>query len=457
MPSSFGRAVVHDSRAIYPSTATQRLSFLRCCVRAYTDAAILFALLVGVVTSPLTVANAAESPILELTEALRLAAADQPQIETLHLQEQSAREAAEAERELPDPKLAFGVQNLPATGPDSFRLDRDEMTMLSVGVMQDVVTREKRSASSARMTAEAARLAAEADVKGREIRRDAGFAWIDAFEAQQRANALRKLVTELSSERAVSAERLASSGERSSTVLALDMEIARTRDQLFVAQRDESRARASLARWIGEHAVRPLPEHLHRDLIASADPAKAKPASLDAHPLIQSTEHAIEVTLREADRARADRRPDWGWQLMYGHRQDLADMVSLQVTIGLPINRADRQDRKLAEKLAMATAARSDLADRRRELEAQLASARADLTASIARLREHQERLLPAARARLATAEAAYAGGSGQLPDVWAARREMVDVLLHHEMIMAEGVRALMQLEWLVGTPEMQS
>jgi outer membrane protein TolC len=447
MPSSFGRAVVHDSRAISVATGV-RSSRSRVC------APTLSAVLCGLIASSWTPIEAAEPQLLELSEALQLAAADQPQIEALRLQEQSAREAAQAERELPDPKLALGVQNLPVTGPDSFRLDGDEMTMLSVGVMQDVVTREKRNASSARMTAEAARLTAEADAKSREIRRDAGLAWLEVFEAQQRAILSRKLVAELSAERQVSTERVASSRASSSAVLTLDMEIARTRDRLLVAQRDEARARAALARWIGEHALRPLPAHLSHDLVASADPASAQPASLESHPLIRASARAIDAAEREADRARAERRPDWGWQLMYGQRQDLADMVSLQVTVGLPFNRADRQDRKLAEKLAMASAARGDLLDRRREMEAQLASARADLDASIARLREHQDRLLPAARTRLATAEAAYAGAMGQLDDVWAARREMDDVMLHHEMIMADGLRALMQLEWLVGSTE---
>src|SRR5690606_1084147 len=186
--------------------------------------------------------DAAEAQMLELHEVLKLASANQPQLDALHLQEQSAREAAQSERELPDPKLAFGVQNLPVTGADSFRLDRDEMTMLSVGLMQDVVTREKRAASSARMSAEAERLAAEADNKRREIRRDAAFAWLDVFEAQRRADALRELAAEQTSERAVSAERLASSSDGASAVLALDMEISRVRDQLIVAQRDEARA-----------------------------------------------------------------------------------------------------------------------------------------------------------------------------------------------------------------------
>lgn len=454
MRDLFGRAVVCDSRLMPTSGSNRPTSLTRHLAGARRHVSVLCAVLaIGLASSPCTALADAEQ-VLDLGEALTLAASDQPQIESLHLQAQSALEAARAEGELPDPKLAFGVQNLPVTGADSFRLDSDEMTMLSVGLMQDVVTREKRAASSARMTAEAAKLAAEADAKKREVRRDAAFAWLDTFEAQRRAAALRKLTAEISSERAVTTERVAFSTDSASAVLALDMEIARLRDQLIVAQRDEARARAALARWIGEHALRPLPEQLPHDLLAKADSTRAVPVSLDTHPSIQSAERAVEVARSEADRARAERRPDWGWQLMYGQRQDLADMVSLQVTVGLPVDRSNRQDRRISEKLAMAAAARAELLNRRRELETELAVARADLDGSIARLREHQERLVPAARTRLATAEAAYGGGSGQLLDVWQARREMVEVSLHHEMILAEGLRALTQIEWLVGGVE---
>lgn len=447
----FGRAASSSSRPHRNDRDLVRSALAR--LRRSRASALGVIAIVGAVSSGSSMA-ADQGHVLELAEATALASQDQPQLDALRQQEQSALEAARAERELPDPKLAFAVQNVPVTGADAFRLDRDEMTMLSVGVTQDMITRRKRAASSARMTAEAALRAAEEEAGRRDIRREAAFAWLAAFEAQQRALAFRKLTAEMTVEREISARQLASGDESAGAILAIDAEISRLRDQLIVAQRDEGRARAALSRWIGEHALRPLPERLSHDLVAGADVKHAIRAALAAHPTVLAAERAIDVALREADRARAERRPDWGWQLMYGQRQDLPDMVSLQVTIGLPLNRADRQDRRIAEKLAAAGATRSELYDRRRRLEAELAAARADLDASLARLREHEERLLPAARTRLDAAEAAYAGGSGALPEVWRARREMVEVALHHEMILADGVRALVQLEWLVGRQE---
>lgn len=398
--------------------------------------------------------NAQEREVLTLARAVALVSEDQPQLAVLQSQEQAALAAAQAEGELPDPRFAFGVQNVPATGDDAFRLDRDDMTMVTLGIMQDVVTRAKRDAASARMSAEAARLSAERRLNARTIQREVALAWVDAFESQQRAATLRKLVAEMSAEREVSAAQVSSGTRRASDVLALDIEVSATRDELILAERDEARARAVLSRWIGEAALRPLPDSLAHELSTQPDLAAAA-REIDSHPALQSSGHAIEAALSAVDRARAERQPDWGWQLMYGQRQDdRADMVSFQVTVGLPWNRADRQDRRIAEKLAEASAMRSDLSDRRQMLEAEFSSIRADLTASAERLREHEKQRIPNARARLETSQGAYVGGGGSLLEVWQARRAWIEASFHHDMILSDRARALAKLAWITGATE---
>lgn len=391
---------------------------------------------------------------LTLAEAVALVSEDQPQLMALASREQAALEGAKAETELPDPKLVFGLQNVPVTGGDAFHLDRDDMTMMGVGVMQDVVTRRKREAASARMSAEAGRLSAERILSARTIRREVALVWVDAFEAQRRAATLRKQLAEMNAERQVAAATLSSGGSRASDVLRLDTELTMARDELILAERDEARARAALSRWVGDDSQRPLPETLPHELSAAVDPAAASDAIVD-HPSLQVAQRAMDVALRDVERARADRVPDWGWQLMYGQRQgDRSDMVSVQVTVGLPLARASRQDRRIAEGLAEASAMRSEAADRQRMLQAELAIIQADLKADEQRLREHENHRIPTARAWLDAAQAAYAGGAGSLLDVWQARRSWIEASLHHEMIIAERARTLASLAWLTGDLE---
>src|SRR5262245_27304331 len=81
-------------------------------------------------------APAAYADPLPFADAVSRAATDGPVITA----RTAALEAAEREvgpaGALPDPQLVLGLDNVPATGPDQFRLDRDEMTMQRVGVMQ---------------------------------------------------------------------------------------------------------------------------------------------------------------------------------------------------------------------------------------------------------------------------------------------------------------------------------
>src|SRR3546814_13319713 len=73
------------------------------------------------------------------------------------------------------------------------------------------------------------------------------------------------------------------------------------------------------------------------------------------------------VAERAIDIARADRKADWGWSAMYGQRGGgRSDMVTLQVTIDLPLNKARLQNRRIAEASELAAAARDRAEDTRR-------------------------------------------------------------------------------------------
>ncbi len=128
----------------------------------------------------------AEQP-LALDEAVRLAVERQPLLRSLESAAAAARQAAVAEAQLPDPKLRLGVLNLPATGVDAFRLNREDMTMTTIGLMQDMVRSEKREAAARFMRVEAGRWESEQGVTAQTIRREAALAWLDAYEALRRA------------------------------------------------------------------------------------------------------------------------------------------------------------------------------------------------------------------------------------------------------------------------------
>lgn len=394
----------------------------------------------------------AQTP-LTMEQAMRLAIERQPLLQSYDHAASAAREAAVAEGQLPDPRIRFGVQNAPITGADAYRLNRIDMTMSSVGIMQEVVRSEKRDAAAQRMRVEASQIESEKSASASSIRRDTALAWLDAYEAQRKVDSYRAMATEMAAERQVALSRLASGGA-TDEIFKLDTMQSMTNDKRLSAERDARKARAMLARWIGAAAHTPLAESLP----ALAPPATRQASLINQHPQLEAARRAEQVVQAEIDRAKVDHLPNWGWEVMYGQRQgDRSDLLSVQISMDLPWDRAQRQDRRTAEKLALAERARHLTQDKSRELSAELESAWADWDAAQARLAEHDQRLLPAAKARLATAQAAYTGGNAALSNVWDARRGALDAALEHWIILVDQQRAAVRLAYLTqNTQEMQ-
>ena len=83
---------------------------------------------------------------LSFDDALALAVRETPALRAESVQIDAARQAAIPAGELPDPKLALGIDNLPIEGPDRFSLGSEPMTMQRIGVMQEFPNDAKRGA-----------------------------------------------------------------------------------------------------------------------------------------------------------------------------------------------------------------------------------------------------------------------------------------------------------------------
>ncbi|MDD2834461.1 MAG: TolC family protein [Methylotenera sp.] len=388
---------------------------------------------------------------LTLTEAMQLATQNQPLLQSLNDAAAAALEVAVAEGQLPDPKLKLGVLNLPINRGDALNFNRDDMTMTSIGVMQEITPSQKREAASSIMQAEARQFHTEQTATSRSIQRDVALAWLDAYEAQRKTLLYQQITDEMNAERKIAIFRISSGAAQANDVLRLDRELSMTKDKLLTAQRDERRARSGLARWIGEASLRPFPADLP-DLPTTLNGAQGL-AELEEHPLLENARYGEHVAIAEVERAKTERLQNWSWELMYGKRRsDLSDMVTLQVAIDLPWDRANRQDRRTAEKILLVEKARKLTEDRHRELAAELESAKADWDLAQAREDEHQQRLIPTVQARLELTQAGYASGRLALVEVWEARRSLIDVEIEHWTILADRARAAVKLGYLLNS-----
>jgi outer membrane protein TolC len=388
----------------------------------------------------------AQAP-LTLAEALRIAEARAPAVAASASAAQGARELAAAARQLPDPVLRAGIDNVPIGGSDALSLTRDSMTMRRIGVMQEYVSAAKREARRDREERDARRFEAEGAMSLTEARTEVATAWYDRVYAGRSEQLLTGLADELAMQaRAVEAQ-LGSGKAVAADVLAVRSLAVQTKDRVLAAQRQQQAATARLTRWLGEEARRRPADD---EAILPTESEVQALATHDLHDIAHLRVLAGQVAVAEADVtvARENRTPNWSWEVAYQQRgPGYSNMISLGVSVPLPVDRAQRQDRELAARLAQRDQARELLEDARRRHGAEFEAMRVDWLALRDRQRELEVSLLPLARQRVDAQLAAYRGGQQPLAPVLDARRALVDAQLSILDLEREAARLWAQLQ----------
>ncbi len=389
---------------------------------------------------------------LTLQAAVATATAQSRMLEADRLQTQAAREMAVVAGQRPDPVLKLGLTNLPIDGPDRFTLGRDFMTMRSVGVMQEITRADKLRARLrlAEQEIEAAVIAQR--LTAADLQQAASIAWLERSIQESLRELLmgQKARAELEVQ---AAESLYRSGKGAQAdVFAARSQVELIKDRITEAERGIGVAKAQLARWIGEAADRPL----------AARAALALPgwtrgdlrAQILEQPTIAAAAQQEALARAEAQVAQTEKRSDWSAELMYSKRgSQFSDMVSINLSVPLQWNQAQRQDRELAAKLARVEQVRALREDLQREREAEVRALLQEWASHEERLRRHDEALLPLAEQRSTAALSAYRAGPGSLPSVLEARRDAIEVHLDRLGIETEIARLWARLNFL--SPQM--
>ncbi len=406
---------------------------------AFLSAALIIAGLPG--------ASLAAEPALALRDAQRLAIDRSRSLAGQRLAIAASRDMAVAAGQFPDPVVTLGIENVPAEGSDKFSLTRDFMTMKRVAVMQELTGGEKRRLRAERYELEAQKGVIEEQATLATIQRDVALAWFDAWHAEAMAGVLaEQRVRGLQEIEAAEAEYRAGRGSQSEVLMA-HSSLAMLDDRAAELEKRVRTTRTMLTRWTGEEASRALGP---RPDIGSIDMGMHD-GMFALHPQIQVLARAQEIAASEARLARANRTPDWSIELAYSERASrFGDMFSVGVSIPLPWDRANRQDRQAAAKLALASQAEAQREEALRQHEAEVRAMFQEWDSNRTRLVRYEREILPLASRRAEATVAAYRGGKSNQGDVLAARRAELEARLQALQLESETARLWAQLNYLM-------
>jgi outer membrane protein TolC len=278
-----------------------------------------------------------------------------------------------------------------------------------------------------------------------EVRTDVAIAWYDRLYAWRTEQLLQGLADEIAMQQRATEAQVSSGKASAADVLTTRAMLVQARDRVLTAHRQQQAATAKLARWLGEDASRPPVDD-------AALPSDAEVATLPEHdlhniPHLRVLAGQADVADAEVKVAEQNRSPNWSWEVSYAQRGPAySNMISVGVSVPLPIARGDRQDRELAARLAQRDQARELLEDARRRHRSEFSAMRIEWQALRERQRQLESALLPVTRQRIEAVLAAYGSGQQNLSAVLEARRAEVDARIQILELERDAARVWAQL-----------
>ncbi len=390
---------------------------------------------------------------LTLDDALQLALARSPVLAQARAEIEAGRNKVEYDSQLPDPALTLDAQNLPAS---TFALNQSGMSMLGIGVSQKFPPPGKLGLIRRRLEQDTNAL------RFRKLNLKAGIVravrriWLELYYDD-------RVLAILAENRTLyrQAKQAALVRYRAGRGLAADvLEVQIAADKL-IDREDRWRARRRqaqnrLAQWLA------LPSNDHFAVAQSfphlpaVPPRSALLQGLVHHPAVAAQDDVIHAAQLDAAAARRDFYPSYELSASWAHRAApfvrVANLVSVGVTMTMPLFPGRRQSARLREREAKIDVARDQRDELLLNLRQQAQSRYADYDSLTHRIRLLRDKLLPEARQAAVASLSAMRTGNLPLTGALAAQRAVLDQTLRMWRLKTSRARVAADLDYLATT-----
>ncbi len=403
----------------------------------------------------LTTASGVSAAELTLQAAEQLALKDDFTLQAIKARSRSLTELSVAVASLPDPQLKLGFANLPT---DTFQLGRDNMTQTVIGVRQSFPRGQTRTLNSTRLHKSVARSDAEAEDRKFTVLLAVREEYTHIYLHRERQKILQQSLIVFTDLAEITRDYYATGRAQQQDAVQAQLEVSKVEERLTRIQQQEEEARARLTEWIGSDAYRDLDPHWPH--IAQPAPAPQIVAGLVEHPRIRAWQHEIAKSRTTEEIARQAYKPGFAVDLAYGGRggqnpdgTDRSDMLSVLVTMDIPLFTKSRQDRVLASSIADTSSIQYARDDIYRSMRARVNQNAATLAREQERLELYEDHLLPQAAFNAEAAFEAYQEAVDDLTALMRARISEFELQLSHAALLADEVVTRARLLYLQGEP----
>nr|MBA3731105.1 TolC family protein [Gammaproteobacteria bacterium] len=406
---------------------------------------VVAACLLTVFSLPIVAADSLSgTKLLRSQQLVKAVLARNPSLPALRAAAQAAVSRIEPTGALEDPTVAFALAPQTITGERLSQSIRLSQAIPWPGTLTLRADAARDEAVAASQDLADLRLEIIAATK-------AGFAeWYYVHQALAINEANRDLLIEL---RNVAETQYAAGRATQQDVIQAELEHARLLHEALALERQQRSIQAQLNALLNRAPSEYLaPPAELAPPAAPPDLQVLQQTAIENHPEIKGLQAQLDASRARVDLAGKDFYPDFEIMADYDSFWDEDDQrFTVGVGVNVPWNRSKYRALKDAAQ-ADAMQAQWELADRRAQLLAALARARAEVTETVDVIELHHDLLVPLAQDNLNAAEADYRAGGGDFLDVITAENRKLMVELEFARALADYVRRLAELKrWTAG------
>lgn len=360
---------------------------------------------------------------------------------------------ATAKGALPDPKVSMTLANLPI---ESFSLSPEGMSQIKLSVSQQLARGNSLQLTTDKLTTEASVYQVNAQLRIEQIRLAVTELWLDVYYAQQ-AIALIEADYSLFEQVVDIANASYSSAlgnTRQHDIIRAQLELVQLQDQLADKKSMLASGKAALGKWlIGnkedlslqafDSQVVKVSKTLPALKLNYLKQLKQHRFALDfilpilsEHPSIKALSIKHEVAKYDIELAKQSYKPQWGVNASYGYRADnelgqhRSDLVSVGVSVDIPLFTANKQDKQLQAATLSASAKHTEKLAEVKLLYSRLTAEIEHLKGLAGRQDLYQKQLLNQANQQSEATLAAYTNDDGDFSEVVRAKITRLNVQL---------------------------
>ncbi|MEH6452435.1 MAG: TolC family protein [Psychromonas sp.] len=395
---------------------------------------------------------------LSLQDAMKIALQDDPGQQVYQAQQASLIAQGNRSATLADPMIKLGVANLPT---DSFSLDSDPMTQLTVGVSQQFSRGDELN-----ITKNGFKLQSEVAVFNGEDRRllvkktvrDLWFNILFVEKSIQLVSENRTLFNSFYND----LESQFSLGlAENEDLISAEIELSLFDEKLARLKQQSLTYRSLLSEWVGSSAYDTLQKDSPRwsDTLAYIKRSEAANYQhyelLATHPKAKALKQNILVANSNIKLAEQDYKPSFKVELGYGYRssemdngEPRPDLLSGFVTMDVPLFTDQRQDQKMISAQHNKGQKQAEYQLLLRQLNAQLDAEIVNYQQLVARQNRYQDSLLKQARLHAEILEKSYQSNTRPFKEVIQAYIHELNLSIEYQQLYFDGLKSLTKIRY---------